>query len=444
MESSFKPSRYNLWHHGENGVYLYNIFTTGLLELDDTFLPLVRNVFEDPSQFDTFPEDGKRLLLENGFMVPGKVDELDMVKFRYRKSAFDNRRLVVTMIPTKACNLACNYCFEHQKTGARMSEDDCRNILKFFEYELDEIRPTGFTIFWYGGEPLLALDIIEKFQQGTAELCAKFGIKRETDPMITNGYLLDEKTAQRLKQMGIGSLQLTLDGNRDHHDRRRVLPNGSGTFRRVREAIDIARTTFPRIAVRINTNKDNLDGIREMLAADPVFREENVYVNIGPLKTYLGGSITQEQDVFCFKGPELQRVQSEVDDMFSKSTDTDSASELSSFLFKGNSCGADHYKSFVIGPGSLVYKCYEKVDPGAEVGYIREGGFVPNQNYWKWSINEPIDHEACRQCIYLPICMGGCPSIRKRLGVPNTESCGYWEEWLKIKLQKIDRANSAA
>jgi uncharacterized protein len=238
-------------------------------------------------------------------------------------------------------------------------------------------------------------------------------------------------------------MQITLDGNREEHDRRRVLKNGGGTFDRLREAIDIARTHIKYLTVRINTNKSNLPGIREMLETDPLFRSENISVNIGPLKTYLGGTMTRDEDIYCFKGPELQRAQDDINTLLGKLPEEENVDGPHSFLTRGNNCGADQCKNFVIGPGALVYKCYERVDPGEEVGVIRDGTFIPNQNYWKWAINEPFDNQVCLDCLYLPACMGGCPSIRKRLGLPNSESCGYWKEWLKLKLRRIDRANRA-
>jgi uncharacterized protein len=441
MSVTFKPSRYNYWHRGENAVYLYNVFTTGLLSLDEQYVDRVEKILQQPTEIETFTDEERRLLVDNGFLVPEGVDEIDMVKFRYRKSAFDNSHLIITMIPTKACNLACSYCFEHKKSAPKMSEEDCRQVLKFLEKELAGIRPPAFMIYWYGGEPLLAIDVIETISKGVAEICEKLGVQRVSDTMVTNGYLLDEPTAQKLKQSGIDNLQISLDGNREDHNRLRVLPNGGETFDRLRQSIDIARGHFSELTVRLNTNKGNLPGIREMLQTDPVFKEKNVTVSVGPLKMYLGGAVSREEDVDCFIGPELQRAQHEINTMLGKIPDEDSASGPFQFIIKGNNCGADQYKAFVIGPGALVYKCYERVDPGEEVGIIKEGKFIPSQNYWGWAINEPFKYPSCRDCLYLPICMGGCPSMRKRLGLPNTESCGFWDGWLKIKLEQIDRGN---
>lgn len=443
LNLNYKPSRYNIWHHGENGVYLYNVYSTGLLELEEPYISRLKEVMADPGLFSRFSESERSMLIGNGFFIESGVNELDMVRYRYRKSAFNHANLAITLIPTKGCNLACEYCFEQNKNSARMSDADCDEIMLFFEKELNEVKPAGFHIFWYGGEPLLALDVVEKLCNRSRELCEKLKIPRNPDVMITNGYLLDEETAARLKGMGVGSVQISLDGDREEHNKRRVLPDGSGTFDRLREAIDIACRHFTRVAVRINTNKDNLPGIRRMLEQDPVFRADNVDVNIGPLKTYLGGSISRDRDIACFNGPELQKVQSEVDRMLGKQSRKAEEQGPYNFVIKGNNCGADQLKNFVIGPGALVYKCYERVDPGEDVGSIQKGLFTPNHNLWKWAINEPFEHAVCRECAYLPTCMGGCPSARWRLGLPNSESCGYWEEWHKIKFAEIDRAHKA-
>lgn len=441
--SNYKPSRYNLWYRGKNGVYLYNVLTTGLLALDEENTLRLEKIIDQPSGFSSFPGDEQRLLVDNGFFVPEKVDEIDMLKFRYRKAAFDKSRFNLILIPCKACNLACRYCFEREKTSDRMNREDCDQVLKFLEKEFFEIRPREFGIMWYGGEPLLGIDIMENIAQGIDQLCDKMSIRREKDAMITNGYLLDEKMAVKLKQIGVDIIQISLDGNREYHNRLRVLPDGRGTFDRLRQAIDIAQAHFSILNIRLNTNKENLPGVREILESDPIFKEKNVKVNIGPLRTYLGGQVKPEEDLECFGGPELLHIQHKLASLTGDTLEDNRTSGPYKFIIKENYCGSDRYKCFTIGPGSLVYKCLERIDPGEEVGIIHEGTFIPNQNYWGWAINEPFDHQACRDCLYLPICMGGCPSARKRLGLPHSQICGYWEQWLKLKLEKIDQSSNA-
>lgn len=48
--------------------------------------------------------------------------------------------------------------------------------------------------------------------------------------MVTSGLLLTSEMARRVKDMGVKYLQITLDGDKDAHDRRRPRSDGGGTF----------------------------------------------------------------------------------------------------------------------------------------------------------------------------------------------------------------------
>ena len=59
--------------------------------------------------------------------------------------------------------------------------------------------------------------------------CATAGVKYGAD-IVTNGYLFDEATCQRLADHSVDAAQITLDGPPEVHDRRRPLASGQGTF----------------------------------------------------------------------------------------------------------------------------------------------------------------------------------------------------------------------
>ena len=99
---------------------------------------------------------------------------------------------------------------------------------------------------------------------------------------------------------------------------------------------------------------------------------------------------------------------------------------------------------WVIGPGSLVYKCLSCLNFGDECGHIKNGKFYPNQNFSNWFLNTPIDKEDCRSCKFLPLCMGGCPTIRKRYASAlQSGICDYWISYLKNTLKKIITDNNS-
>ena len=49
-----------------------------------------------------------------------------------------------------------------------------------------------FSVSWYGGEPLMALPIIEKLSEAFFRLCEENGVKY-TESIVTNGYLLTKE-----------------------------------------------------------------------------------------------------------------------------------------------------------------------------------------------------------------------------------------------------------
>ena len=54
-----------------------------------------------------------------------------------------------------------------------------------------------------------------------------------TISVITNGLLLTPEVVDRLKPFGLTSVKITLDGDRDTHNRMRPLRGGQGTFDRI-------------------------------------------------------------------------------------------------------------------------------------------------------------------------------------------------------------------
>ena len=58
------------------------------------------------------------------------------------------------VMPTKACNLTCNYCYVTDKPSQMMSYALVERILDQLLHHNDPEKPTR--IIWHGGEPMLA------------------------------------------------------------------------------------------------------------------------------------------------------------------------------------------------------------------------------------------------------------------------------------------------
>ena len=158
-------------------------------------------------------------------------------------------------MPTLDCNFRCTYCFSYARP-ARMTAQVQDALLGFVEARLP--GADGLSVAWYGGEPTLCLDVIEALSAQLRDACERHGAQYLPATIITNGFLLTEKTARRLKAAGIEEAQVTLDGDRDTHNRRRPLQGGVGTFDRILENVAASRDIL-KIQIRINVDRSNVD-----------------------------------------------------------------------------------------------------------------------------------------------------------------------------------------
>ena len=71
---------------------------------------------------------------------------------------------------------------------------------------------------FYGGEPLLSVDLIVSMSERLQVACAAQGTEYSFN-LVTNGTLLTRKIVERLLPLGLTGAKVTLDGPRENHDR---------------------------------------------------------------------------------------------------------------------------------------------------------------------------------------------------------------------------------
>ncbi|MFZ0619294.1 MAG: radical SAM protein, partial [Candidatus Acidiferrales bacterium] len=105
--------------------------------------------------------------------------------------------LLVHIIPTRRCNLACTYCNEY---------DDFSNPVPTEEmfHRIDRLGAMGTAVITIsGGEPLLHPDL--------DAIIARIRHNGIMAGMITNGYLLVADRIERLNRAGLEYLQISID-----------------------------------------------------------------------------------------------------------------------------------------------------------------------------------------------------------------------------------------
>jgi uncharacterized protein len=69
------------------------------------------------------------------------------------------RQEKLIFLVTEQCNFRCTYCYENFEKG-KMSDDVIEGVIKYVEKRGPQLK--NLNVHWFGGEPLLALDVIEK------------------------------------------------------------------------------------------------------------------------------------------------------------------------------------------------------------------------------------------------------------------------------------------
>ena len=147
--------------------------------------------------------------------------------------ALRNDILSLVLLPTEQCNFRCTYCYEDY-SGGRMSEATARSIQRFIERCAERLGL--LEISWFGGEPLLAMPIIESISEHILAVVRERPHLLYSGYMTTNAYFLTSGTFQRLTGLGIRRYHITLDGPEEKHNRTRLRADGSGSFQQIESA----------------------------------------------------------------------------------------------------------------------------------------------------------------------------------------------------------------
>ncbi|WP_299003226.1 radical SAM protein [uncultured Shewanella sp.] len=133
------------------------------------------------------------------------------------------------LFPTEQCNFRCVYCYEDFNIGA-MEPWLIQAIKQFLETKIPQL--TVLSLNWFGGEPLLAKNILFELAEYAFALAKKNNVKLKGD-LTTNGLLLDVNTLTRLVELKQTHFQISIDGDAEHHDTTRITRTGKGSFDKI-------------------------------------------------------------------------------------------------------------------------------------------------------------------------------------------------------------------
>jgi uncharacterized protein len=142
------------------------------------------------------------------------------VEIEYKK--LEHLRLILT----NKCNLKCIYCYAdggsyHQKLG-EMDFVIVQKTIKFFYSKYKYIHQISF----FGGEPLIKIDLIEQSCAYINSYCKKNEIPLPIYSMVTNATLMDDKAIEIISKYNI-HINVSLDGPKEFNDTQRIFVEGN-------------------------------------------------------------------------------------------------------------------------------------------------------------------------------------------------------------------------
>lgn len=420
-----KKSRYTRILETDGKKIAFNSITCSLAEVDDDFFRILDNL--DNIDFNNLSEKDAELvdqMKDGNFIVEDCLDELKLVKFRNYSGKFSEGTFGFVLAPTLACNFACPYCYETARPGM-MTKEVQDKLIEKIKFAAEHGRNIDNT--WYGGEPLLAKDIIKDFSERCKEICEKNNVTYKAY-IVTNGYLIDEDIIKLMKNANITGAQITIDGPPEIHNQRRKLKNSSEpTFDKIIGNVKkLIANGITNVCLRINVDKTNIDQVEELLDIFDANGLNDVIVNLGHVTAYNDACSSVANNCLTVK------EYAESDLKYQKILNDRGYTIAGNYPFypgvKANYCCADHGDSFVVDPEGYMYKCWNDVgDVNRAVGNVTsENGndkmHAMNLEYMMWS---PFEHQKCIDCDILPICMGGCPYSGVVSGEPKCEKWVY-------------------
>ena len=433
-----KPSMYNCEVEDSGYLILYNSLSGIKVKISNNKIKEKIKFLLRQQKIENSDDFLVGHLMESGFLV--RFNENERRKSQLIKlDRIINKNLRLIIMPTEQCNFRCQYCYENFKLG-KMDIKHQDGIVRFIRRNIKDF--TGVHLDWYGGEPLLALDVIENISKQVLEIC-KCAKKPLTSSVTTNGFLLDLETFKRLQKYNLVNIQITIDGLRATHDKQRVTSDNKPTYdiilRNLKNIKENSKSAVQRIIIRTNVTREIYDSFEEYIDFyHSLFGDDRRFsFLIRPVGDWGGESV--------------HNIESEL-------MDRKAFAMIYDKIIKKNKLNLDYYENYLSPAGSICYanvrnsfviradgrinKCTCMLDSEEnDIGFLRDNGEMDIDVYKhsKWICGN--DKPQCEHCRFYGSCLNSnCPM--KNLEPNNYFTCGYEGMYLDQTLIMLSRCGT--
>lgn len=156
---------------------------------------------------------------------------------------------------TLRCNFNCLHCGSNAKNKNYKGELTTQEIKNIFKQISLDFNPQDIMLAITGGEPLLRKDLFEVMQYAS-DLGFSWG-------MVTNGYLINPEIVNKLKNAGMKTVVVSIDGIDKTHDSFRKI---NGSYKRSINAVKLlAKENFLKnLQITSSIFPGNINQLEEM------------------------------------------------------------------------------------------------------------------------------------------------------------------------------------
>ena len=274
-----------------SSLYIYDANTNHIVKVD----PVVYSVVDDihrlapeeivrkwRGRFDTaevrraLGEIGRTMEADHLFRAdrPREIRPFGGQSIQERAREASYQHLILNV--TESCNLRCRHCvyggkYPNQRlhSSRRMNWEIAHKALDFFLEKSRRVKEPH--VGFYGGEPLLNLDLI----RDCVEYVRSRTSKKYHFGLTTNGLLLRPPVAEYLIENDF-NIMVSLDGPRHVHDRCRVDARGRGSWEKVIRNLELLSAMSPlyfksRVTISaVVISNDHLSDIRSFFENSPL------------------------------------------------------------------------------------------------------------------------------------------------------------------------------
>jgi uncharacterized protein len=366
-----------------------------------------------------------KYLADHQFLVDTSTDEVAKVKAISKKVDENTDSFMLTINPTMNCNFKCWYCYETHVKDSKLSIDTIERIKRFIAHTTSNADLKAFSLSFFGGEPLLyfkkvVVPVVDYFEEKVIEKNLSSHVS-----FTTNGYLINQEFVDYfLSKKLICSVQITLDGYKEEHDKVRYVNSTKGSYEEIIRNIRLMIQNKFFVRLRINyTNKNIGNGqkIADEFADLPKEIREN-YLLFDYHRVWQDHKLDNTSELL---DENLNAVRE-------RGLSASGGYAPNNVL---DSCYADKRNSAVINYNGDIFKCTARDFLSANrAGYLNESGeLIWENNYLDRRMEAKFNNRPCQTCRIMPLCNGGCSQhAMEKLGEDYCVYLGDEEEKSKV------------